>query len=300
MFEGIRNMLGQKEKPEETPEVRVGIVFEGGGLRGIFAAGVIDYLLDNGIIIKNVMGVSAGACHACSYVSGQRGRSYAVSTDYLEDKRYMSMRNLRTTGDLFGSEFIYHTIPEELYPLDNEYFLNSGISFRAVVTNCITGKAEYPEIKDLFKDVDIVRASSSLPMFARMVDINGTPYMDGGISDSVPVKASEELGCARNIVVLTRPAGYRKKHERMMPVIKTKYHNYPEMTAALDNRYKVYNETMEYIDEGIGKGTILRIAPVKDLGIGRLEKDKNKLKLAYEEGYFVAEAMGEQIKQFLK
>lgn len=300
MFEGIRNMFGLDENAEEKADVRTGIVFEGGGLRGIFAAGVIDYLLDNGIIIKNVMGVSAGACHACSYVSGQRGRSYAVSTDYLDDKRYMSMHNLRTTGDLFGSEFIYHTIPEELYPLDNDHFLKSGISFRAVVTNCITGEPEYPEIKDLLKDVDYVRASSSLPMFARMVDIGGTPYMDGGISDSVPVKASEKLGCAKNIVVLTRPAGYRKKPERMMPVIKMKYNNYPEMTAALENRYKVYNETMDYIDEGVEKGTILRIAPVKDLGIGRLEKDKGKLKLAYEEGYFVAEAMGEKLKQFLK
>lgn len=300
MFEGIKNMLGHKETTEKKPEIRTGIIFEGGGLRGIFAAGVIDYLLDNGIIIKNVIGVSAGACHACSYVSGQRGRSYAVSTDYLDDKRYMSMRNLRTTGDLFGSEFIYHTIPEELYPLDNDYFLKSGISFRAAITNCVTGEAEYPEIKDLFEDVDIVRASSSLPMFARMVDINGTPYMDGGISDSVPVRASEKMGCARNIVVLTRPAGYRKEHERMMPVIKTKYRKYPEMTAALDNRYKVYNETMDYIDKGVEKGTILRIAPVKDLGIGRLEKDKNKLKLAYEEGYYVAEAMGAQIRDFLK
>ena len=300
MFEGIKNMLGQKEKAEETPETKTGIIFEGGGLRGIFAAGVIDYLLDNGIIIKNVMGVSAGACHACSYVSGQRGRSYAVSTDYLEDKRYMSMHNLRTTGDLFGSEFIYHTIPEELYPLDNEHFLNSGISFRAVATNCITGAAEYLEVKDLIKDVDRVRASSSLPLLAKMVYINDTPYMDGGIADSVPVRASEEFGCAKNIVVLTRPVGYRKKPEKLAPVIKARYHDFPEMVKAFKYRDKIYNETMDYIDEGVEKGTILRIAPVKDLGIGRLEKDKNKLKLAYEEGYFVAEAMGEQIKQFLK
>lgn len=301
MFEGLKNLIKPGEKKtEEAKTVNTGIIFEGGGLRGIFAAGVIDYLLDNGIIIKNVMGVSAGACHACSYVSGQRGRSYAVSTDYLDDKRYMSFQNLRKTGDLFGSEFIYHTIPEELYPLDNEHFKESGITFRAVVTNCVTGEAEYPEVKDLIEDVDIVRASSSLPLFARMVDLNGTPYMDGGISDSVPIKASERFGCEKNIVVLTRPAGYRKEPERMLPVIKAKYGKYPEMIKAMKFRDRVYNETMDYIDEGVENGTIFRIAPVKDLGIGRLEKDKNKLKLAYEEGYYVAEALGEKLKAFLK
>lgn len=288
-------------KPKEAQEpVKTGIVFEGGGLRGIFAAGVIDYLLEKGIVIKDVIGVSAGACHACSYVSGQRGRSYAVSTDYLEDSRYMSIQSLAKTGDLFGVDFIYHKIPEELYPLDNDHFLNSGITFRAGVTNCLTGEAEYLKVSDLFKDVDIVRASSSLPLLARMVDINGTPYMDGGIADSVPVRASESFGCVKNIVVLTRPAGYRKKPETMLGPVKIKYRKYPEMVKALENRYIQYNETMDYIDEGVENGTILRIAPVKDLGIGRLEKDRDKLKLAYEEGYYVAEAMGEKIKEFVK
>lgn len=299
MLEGIKNLMKPGAKKKETPE-KVGLIIEGGGLRGIFAAGVTDWFLDNGIIIKNVMGVSAGACHACSYVAGQRGRSYAVSTDYLDDDRYMSMRNLRKTGDLFGSDFIYHEIPEKLYPLDNEHFKESGITFRAVVTNCLTGDAEYPVIKDLIKDVDYVRASSSLPLLAKMVYINGTPYMDGGITDSVPVKASEELGCTKNIVIVTRPVGYRKEPEKLTPVIKTRYHKYLEMVRAFKFRDKVYNETMDYIDEGVKNGTILRIAPVKDLGIGRLEKDKNKLRLAYEEGYYVAEAMGEQIKEFLK
>ena len=216
-FSDIKKMVGSKDETEEFDDIRdTGIIFEGGGLRGIFAAGVIDYLLDNNIIFKNVIGVSAGACHACSYVSGQRGRSYAVSTDYLDDKRYMSFDNLRKTGDLFGSDFIYHKIPEELYPLDNESFRKSGITFRAGVTNCVTGFPEYLEIKDLIEDVDIVRASSSLPLLANMVEIDGSLYMDGGISDSVPVEASEELGLKKNVVVLTRPAGYRKEREKMM------------------------------------------------------------------------------------
>ncbi|MBQ3281431.1 MAG: patatin family protein [Eubacterium sp.] len=277
----------------------IGIVFEGGGLRGIFDAGVIDYLLDKGIVFDHVMGVSAGACHACSYVSGQRGRSYAVSTDYLDDPRYMSMESLAKTGDLFGVDFIYHKIPEELYPLDNEHFLKSGITFRAGVTNCVTGEAEYPQVKDLFRDVDLVRASSSLPLLARMVDIGGTPYMDGGIADSVPIKASEAFGCEKNVVVLTRPVGYRKEKEKMTRVVAMKYRKYPKMVDALRHRAETYNETMEYIDRGVADGTIFRIAPMGDLDIGRLEKDPAKLRKAYLEGYYVAEGLGKKLEEFL-
>lgn len=296
----LKNFVTPGAKAKDLSDITdVGIVFEGGGLRGIFDAGVIDYLLDNNIIIKNVIGVSAGACHACSYVSGQRGRSYAVSTDYLDDKRYMSVDSLRKTGDLFGADFIYHEIPEKLYPLDNDYFKGSGITFRAGVTNCLTGESEYPEVKDLFDDVDYVRASSSLPLLARMVYIDGTPYMDGGIADSVPVKASERFGCRKNVVVLTRPAGYRKDKEKFAAMIRLRYHKYSAMVEALEKRWETYNETMDYIEEGIENGTIFRIAPVKDLGIGRLEKDKQKLKLAYEEGYYVAEALGDKLKAFL-
>ena len=277
-----------------------GIVFEGGGLRGIFAAGVIDYLLDKDIVFDHVIGVSAGACHACSYVTGQRSRSYIVSTDYLDDKRYMSKRNLLKTGDLFGADFIYHKIPEELYPLDNEHFKESGITFRAGVTNCLTGEAEYLQVKDLIEDVDIVRASSSLPLLARMVYINGIPYMDGGIADSVPVRASESFGCEENVVVLTRPAGYRKEPEKLIDIISVKYRKYPEMVEAMRHRAEVYNETMDYIDEGVRNGTIFRIAPMGALDIGRLEKDPAKLKKAYLEGYYVAEGLGEKLDKFLK
>lgn len=288
------------DEPDEKNDLSdVGIVFEGGGLRGIFAAGVIDYLLDNDIIIKNVIGVSAGACHACSYVSGQRGRSYAVSTDYLDDKRYMSFESLRKTGDLFGSDFIYHEIPEKLYPLDNEHFKESGITFRAGVTNCITGKPEYLEVKDLIEDVDVVRASSSLPLIARMVEINGVPYMDGGISDSVPVKALESFGCKKNIVVLTRPVGYRKEKEKMIAAVKIKYRKFPKMVEALERRAESYNEDMDYIEQGVENGTIFRIAPMGDLNIGRLEKNHEKLRKAYQEGYYVAEGLGKKLEEFL-
>ena len=277
-----------------------GLVIEGGGMRGIFAAGVLEYLLDNDIKVDYVIGVSAGACHGCSYVSGQKGRAFAVCTDYMDDPRYGSVQSLLKTGDYFGKKFMYHTIPEELNPVDNESFKKSGIRFEVGVFNCNTGKSEYPEIKDMFEDVDWIAASASLPLFARMVDIGGYQYMDGGLSDSIPVKHAQEIGCDKVIVILTRERGYRKAASKSIPLIKAKYKDYPKLIEALKRRHTVYNETLEYIDGEEKKGNVFVIAPVKDLGVGRLEKDRNKLKNAYLEGYYVTESYGDKLKEFLE
>ncbi len=277
-----------------------GLVIEGGGMRGIFAAGVLEYLLDNDIKVDYVIGVSAGACHGCSYVSGQKGRAFAVCTDYMDDPRYGSVQSLLKTGDYFGKKFMYHTIPEELNPVDNESFKKSGIRFEVGVFNCITGESEYPEIKDMFEDVDWIAASASLPLFAKMVDIGGYQYMDGGLSDSIPVKHAQEIGCDKVIVILTRERGYRKAASKSIPLIKAKYKDYPKLIEALKRRHTVYNETLEYIDEEEKKGNVFVIAPVKDLGVGRLEKDRNKLKNAYLEGYYVTESYGDKLKEFLE
>ena len=277
-----------------------GLVIEGGGMRGIFAAGVLEYLLDNDIKVDYVIGVSAGACHGCSYVSGQKGRAFAVCTDYMDDPRYGSVQSLLKTGDYFGKKFMYHTIPEELNPVDNESFKKSGIRFEVGVFNCITGESEYPEIKDMFEDVDWIAASASLPLFAKMVDIGGYQYMDGGLSDSIPVKHAQEIGCDKVIVILTRERGYRKAASKSIPLIKAKYKDYPKLIEALKRRHTVYNETLEYIDGEEKKGNVFVIAPVKDLGVGRLEKDRNKLKNAYLEGYYVTESYGDKLKEFLE
>ena len=278
----------------------IGLVIEGGGMRGIFAAGVLEYLLDNDIKVDYVIGVSAGACHGCSYVSGQKGRAFAVCTDYMDDPRYGSVQSLLKTGDYFGKKFMYHTIPEELNPVDNESFKKSGIRFEVGVFNCITGESEYPEIKDMFEDVDWIAASASLPLFAKMVDIGGYQYMDGGLSDSIPVKHAQEIGCDKVIVILTRERGYRKAASKSIPLIKAKYKDYPKLIEALKRRHTVYNETLEYIDGEEKKGNVFVIAPVKDLGVGRLEKDRNKLKNAYLEGYYVTESYGDKLKEFLE
>lgn len=277
-----------------------GLVIEGGGMRGIFAAGVLEYLLDNDIKVDYVIGVSAGACHGCSYVSGQKGRAFAVCTDYMDDPRYGSVQSLLKTGDYFGKKFMYHTIPEELNPVDNESFKKSGIRFEVGVFNCNTGESEYPEIKDMFEDVDWIAASASLPLFAKMVDIGGYQYMDGGLSDSIPVKHAQEIGCDKVIVILTRERGYRKAASKSIPLIKAKYKDYPKLIEALKRRHTVYNETLEYIDGEEKKGNVFVIAPVKDLGVGRLEKDRSKLKNAYLEGYYVTESYGDKLKEFLE
>lgn len=276
-----------------------GLVLEGGGMRGIFAAGVIEYFLDNDIKTDYVIGVSAGACHGCSYVSGQKGRAFAACTDYMGDPRYGSVHSLIKTGDYFDKEFMYHKIPEELNPVDNEAFKRRGIKFEVGVFNCITGEPEYPEIKDMFEDVDWIAASASLPLFAKMVDINGYQYMDGGLSDSIPVKHAQEIGCDKTIVVLTRERGYRKSASKSIPLIKAKYKDYPKLIEALERRHIVYNETLEYIDEEEKKGNIFVIAPIKDLGVGRLERDRQKLKNAYLEGYYVTESYADKLREYL-
>lgn len=284
------------------------LILEGGGMRGIFAAGVIDYLLDEHIEFDNVLGVSAGACHGCSFVSGQRGRAYATGSDYVDMKEYCSFKNLRETGDMFSADFLFHKIPEELYPIDNEAFLRSGIKFQAVVTNCKTGKAEYPVIRDMYEDVEYVRASSSLPFLANMIELaasdeaglDGGLYMDGGIADSVPLAQSIRQGNEKNVVVLTRPRGYVKKATKMAALMKFKYKDYPKMIEALHQRHVVYNETMKRIEEEEAAGRAFVIAPMGPLDIGRTERNREKLEKAYKEGYYVAEGLGEKLKAFLE
>lgn len=269
-------------------------------MRGVFTSGVIDQLLDQDIWFDEVYGVSAGAAAACSFVARQRDRAYATSTDFLKNPDFASMKNLRKTGDYFGADFIYHKIPEELYPIDNETFMKSGVEFHACVTNAITGQAEYPVIRDMTKDMKIVRASCALPIMANMVPMDGYVYMDGGIADSIPVKEAQRHGCDKVVVVLTQPFGYRKKKNlASIALVRAKYRRYPKMVEALERRAQVYNETLDYIQDGVSRGTIFAVAPMGDLGIARTEKDPNKLRKGYEEGFFVMEGLMEKMKAYL-
>ena len=276
-----------------------GIVFEGGGLRGCFSAGVIDVLIEKGITFDTVTGISAGACHACSFLTGQRGRAIKVGRDRVDDSRYGSMRNLIKTGDMFDEQFVFHDIPETIFPIDNEAFKRNPAEFYVGVTDCITGKARYQKINDLIEDVEWIRASSSLPLVSKFVEIDGVPYLDGGIADAIPIDFNISHGCDKNIVVLTRARDYRKKPDSTFPMMMLKYHKYPELVRVLKDRHTRYNATLERISELEKEGRVLVIAPEVTLAIGRAEKNKEKLTVGYKMGRKAALTQIEKIKEFL-
>lgn len=276
-----------------------GIVLEGGGMRGFFTAGVLDCLMDNDIYFRNLYGVSAGACHGCSYASRQRGRALELNIKYRGDKRYAGMYSLLTTGDYFGKDFQLNVIPKQLVPYDYEAFRNSGMNFYATATNCRTGKAEYLKIEDMDTEIDKIWASSTLPLISRMVTIDGEEYLDGGVADSIPVGRAIKDGNKRVVAVLTRDIAYRKKQNELLPLIKIKYRNYPKLVEAVENRHRIYNKTLAYIRRLESDGKIVVIRPPQRVEIGRLEKDTAKLKQLYQTGYDETEKMLDRIRDYL-
>ncbi len=278
----------------------VGLVLEGGGMRGLYTAGILDFFIDKGIYFKNCVGVSAGVCHATSYYCKQRGRAFHVSVDYLDDKNYCGAYSLLTTGNFFNVDMVYGKIPQRLYPLDNAAFKKSEVNLYAAVTNCRTGRAEYLKIKDVYKDLKAVRASASLPLMAHKVEIDGEKYLDGGISDSIPIKKSVELGFKKNMVILTQPRDYKKSPNSLYGVIKIKYFKYKGLLESIKNRHLVYNDTLEYIYKQEKEGNIFIISPEKPLGIGRTEKNKSKLEEIYKLGYSDGERYYNNLIEFTK
>lgn len=265
---------------------KAGLVLEGGGMKGVYTAGVLDFFLDKDVEFSSVYGVSAGACCMASYIAKQKGRGKDVMVDYLGDKRYLGLYSLLTTGNIFGVDFTYNLVPNYLNPIDVEAYKKYEGKAYAVLTNIKTGKAEYHEVKDPIKDVDIIRASSSLPLVAQAVEINGETYMDGGIADSIPICKSEADGNFKNVVVLTKPAGYQKKPElATLPLLKTRYFKYPAVYSLMKERHNMYNKTMAYIESKEALGNLLVIRPSVDLDISRMEKDPEKLNALYEAGY---------------
>ncbi len=279
--------------------LKIGLVLEGGAMRGVFSAGVTDVFLEKGFSPDVVIGISAGACLACSFLAKQQGRGFAVMTDYLENKEYCSVSGLLRTGDLFGPDFLYHKIPEELYPIDNQTFMQGNTEFYAGVTNCSSGEAEFFQIKDMIRDVEYIHASSSLPLLANMVEIQGQNYMDGGVSDAIPVLQAQKLGCDKIIVVLTRERNFRKSSEKFLPLARVKYKKFPGLVAALEGRHIMYNNTLNLIAEWESEGNIFVIAPPKPLGIRRAEKDLTVLKRGYEDGRAITEGCFDSLLEYL-
>lgn len=277
-----------------------GLVLEGGGMRGVFTAGALDYFLDQDIEFDTCIGVSAGSCLACSYLSKQKKRGWRTITDYLEDERYCGMKSYLKTGDYFGAEMLYKTIPEELDPYDYESFDKNPSRFYAVVTNCRTGMAEYKRIRDMRRDIAYVRASSSLPLMSRTVWIKKEPYLDGGISDSIPVRKSEELGNQKNVVILTRDRGYRKEPNKTLPLLKLRYgREFPKLVERMERRHLDYNDAVDYLLKAEEEGKAFLIRPPRPVTIGRLEKDREKLEALYRQGYETAKSLGDSLREYL-
>ena len=231
--------------------VKSGLILEGGGMRGIYTAGVLDYFLEQDLYFSDCYGVSAGACHLCSYLSGQKKRAYRVSVNYLKNKDYCSLRSLITTGDLFGAKMCYDTIPNELDPYDYDAFNNYGGRAYAVVTNISTGAAEYMPLREMHKDIIAVRASASLPLVSRNVKIGDSYYLDGGMADPVPIRKAIADGNKKNVVILTKEVGYIRKPASKMSanMIRVKYAKYPKLYELIVNRHTRYNETLRFLDE---------------------------------------------------
>lgn len=279
---------------------RLGLVLEGGGMRGVYTAGVIDFLLEKNFCVDGVVGVSAGAVQAVNYVSRQERRGYRVIATYANDKRYMGLKSLLLTGDLFNREFCYEKIPNELDPFDYAAFRESSIACYATVTNVMTGEAENLRLRDLDgPDMDKLRASGSLPLVSNLVRIDGVPHLDGGIADSIPFRAFQRMGYGKCIVVLTRARGYRKSPNRLMPLIRFKYRKFPKLVAACEDRYRVYNRTLDELEAAESRGEVFLIRPERTVEVARLEKDTGKLKALYEEGFAEAEARFSDLKRFV-
>lgn len=263
--------------------MKTGLVLEGGGVRGIYTAGVLDVFMEHGLHFDGVIGVSAGAIHGCSFLSEQKGRSIRYYKKYCTNPRFMSMKSWIKTGDVVEVEFCYHELPEKLDPYDYDAFNRCGTPFYVTCTDIETGKPEYIRINDMKEEIDYLRASASLPYFSRIVEINGKKYLDGGCTDSIPVSAFEKMGYEKNIVILTRPADYRKKKEQAL-LAKLVYRKYPKFVQALLARHTEYNKTVEHILDMEKDGKVFVIRPECSLDIGRLEADPEKIQRVYDTG----------------
>lgn len=269
---------------------KMGLVLEGGGMRGVFTSGVLDAFMKYDLYFNYVVAVSAGACNGLSYISRQPRRARLSNIDMLVKYNYIGLRHLVTQGCIFDPELLYDRFPNELIPYDYDTYFASPSTFEMVVTNCNTGRAEYLTEKDGDRQrlLDICRASSSLPYVSNVIDVDGQPYLDGGIVDSIPVGRAIDMGYDRNVLVLTRNRGYRNtSKDRKIP--KFIYKKYPRLRVALSRRIAEYNHQLDMVEEMEVKGLVDVIRPLRPMDVDRIEKDEKKLEALYEEGFQLGE-----------
>ncbi|RDE72564.1 patatin family protein [Haemophilus sputorum] len=278
--------------------MKIGLVLEGGAMRGMFTAGVLDVLLDEQIAVDGAVTVSAGALFGINYPAKQRGRVLRYNLKYLHDKRYMGWHSLFTTGNVVNKAFAFYELPFTLDPFDQATFATSQIDFWVTLTNIETGEPEYVKITDAFAQMEALRATSAMPMVSRVVEIEGKKYLDGGISDSIPLDKAMALGYDKIIVILTRPLDYRKKPSNNW-LFKLFYRNYPKLIERWANRYAEYNQAVEKVIEMEKAGKIFVIRPSESLDISRLEKDLAKVQAMYDLGVKNGQAALSELKDYL-
>ena len=281
--------------------MKKGLVLEGGAMRGMFTAGILDVFMENDIDFDGAVGVSAGAVFGCNYKSKQIGRGIRYNKKYCTDDRYVSLKSWITTGDLYGAEFSYHTLPQELDVFDTDAFSKSPMEFYVVCTDMHTGRAVYHKCTDGGEnDIQWMRASASLPLAARPVELAGRLLSDGGTSDSIPVKFMEYKGYDKLVVILTRPKNYVKRPSRMMPVMNKMLKKYPNFLNTMSRRYMKYNKTLAYIEQQERLGRLFVIRPDADLAIGKVCRNPDELERVYQLGREKGLSELEKVKRYLE
>lgn len=280
--------------------MKKGLILEGGAMRGMFTAGVLDVMMEHQIEIDGIIGVSAGAAFGCNYKSNQPGRVIRYNTAYSRNPRYCGFGSLIKTGDFYNADFCYHEVPEKLDLFDEETFCNSPIEFYATCTDIETGKPVYHKCESTANEnVEWIRASASLPIAARIVTIGNQKLLDGSISDSIPLEYFKSIGYDRNIVVLTRPKNYVKKKDASLPLMRLVLRKYPKTIETMADRHNTYNKQLQYIWNDVQKGNTFVICPDEALPISRTERDPEKLRAVYEIGRQTALKHIEELKNFI-
>lgn len=279
---------------------RKGLILEGGAMRGLFTAGVIDEMMEQGVRYDGCIGVSAGAAFGCNYKSHQIGRVLRYNKRFAHEKKYCSWYSWLTTGDLYGADFCYHKLPDELDIMDVKTYNSDPMHFYVTATDTATGKAVYHELDHLDDEAyEWMRASASMPVVSRPVRLMGRSLLDGGISDSIPVKFFESIGYTRNAVVLTQPRDYRKGAQSGMKILARLLKQYPAIVKDLKERHIVYNRELDYIDQREKEGKLFVIAPPHELKIGRTEHDTERMDEVYQIGRQTMKEHISELNQFL-
>lgn len=288
-----------KERLDKT--MKTGLVLEGGAMRGMYTAGVLDIFMENNITVDGAIGVSAGATFGCNFKSKQIGRSIRYNMKYSHDPRYVGIRSLIKTGDLYGADFCYKELPNKLDLFDVETYQKNPMEFYVVATDINTGKPVYHLCPDGDeRDIEWYRASASMPLVSRIVKIDGIELLDGGIADAIPIHKFQEMGFEKNIVVLTQHNGYRKKKSSAIPLIRLQSgKKYPHLVQAMEQRHIMYNQTLDDLKEMESRGEVYIIQPKEPIAIHRTERDPEKLKSLYDTGRREAMEHLENVKKFL-